>query len=370
MFEEDKGVARFLETFGGIMIGAGFEWLIFIEHPSAVVVSGFIGGGIGVFFAGIYWEWVKQQIPTAVTESIERVASDIRYWMAFVLVAWLSLLFLSVVQKLRVNDTLLSINENVGALRADVKQMRADFNCYVKPRRLKAEQISAIAKYLSAHDPQEVTLKVVSNDNEASEFSSDIGQALRQGGWTIVNSQLDPNPCLGSNVLNAGQIEVPSYCLTPGSGVLCTQILANGNAEPTPIPLTCSRVADKGLTPEGGTTPCAQWPCFAAKGIGNANFTWQQANYPILAQEGWMTNFVQTQAHAQAQSDPKHPDSLALLTEAFRLANVQSEGGGSGSGSNITKDSLSIMIGHRRRDGYGLGCPQTIIKEETVPASE
>jgi hypothetical protein len=366
MSEEDKGVARFLETFGGIMIGAGFEWLIFIEHPSAVVVSGFIGGGILVFFAGIYWEWVKQHIPTAVTESVEKVASDIRYWMAFVLVAWLSLLFLSAVQKLRVNDTLLSINENVGALRADMKQMRADFNCYVKPRRLRAEQISAIAKYLSAHDPQEVTIKVVSNDNEAGEFSSDIGQALRQGGWTVVMSQLGSDPCVGVSFLSAGQAEIPSYCLTSGNGVLCTQVLANGNPQPTPAPLVCSRVAEKGSTPEGGTTPCAQFPCFAVKGVGNATFTWQQASLPIPTQEGWTTIFLR--AHWQDPPDPKHPDSQTLLTEAFRSANVQMEGGSGGGGNSITKDSLSIIIGHRRRDGYGPGCPQTRMTVETVPA--
>jgi hypothetical protein len=90
--------------------------------------------------------------------------------------------------------------------------------------------------------------------------------------------------------------------------------------------------------------------------------------YPLEAAEGLSTLFQQTQEHAQAQPDPKHPNAEALLLEAFRLANVQPESGGGGGGGK--KDSLSITIGHRRRDGCGQGCPQTIMKEETLPAPE
>ena len=168
-------------------------------------------------------------------------------------------------------------------------------------------------------------------------------------------------------MLNAGQAQIPSYCLTPGDGVLCTQVLASGNTQPTPIPLTCSRVADKGSTPEGGTTPCVEVPCFAAKEIGNSYFTWQGAHYPTLVQEGLTYRFMQTREQAQAQPDSKHPSALTLLTDALRLADVQTDGGSSGSGGG-SGGSLTMIIGHRHRDGDGPGCFKTITKTERVPA--
>ncbi len=366
--ESNKEIARFLDAVGIIMITSGFEWIVFVDHPSPIVVGGFWLGGTAVFFTGVFWERAQSYIPKQVVQSLEAVASDIRYWLAFVLIAWLSL-FLTVVQKTRVGTTLSTINDSIGAIRGDIKQIRADFDCYVKPRRLKPDQISKIAIYLLAHDSHEITVKVVADDGEASQFSADLSQALRQGGWTVVPGQVDSYPCLGMSQLNAGNAQIPTNCLNPGNGVLCTQVLASGTVEPTPIPLMCSRVADKGATPEGGTAPCAQSPCFVALGTGNAYFTWQEANYPIPVSEGLSTRFVETQEHAQAQPDPKHPDAQALLQEAFRLAEIQLDGGsGGGSGINITKDSLSIIVGRRRRDSYGPGCFKTITKTEIVPA--
>jgi hypothetical protein len=369
-FTAEKAVPAVLIIIGGELIAAGL-CIPAIALAEGLLTSGktVIGlvvafSGLPFLFAAYYWKshiqpWIGPQF----SHSIESVAFDFRYWIGLVFAVtigcWLFAFFLTQ-----------SDHKLIRSQGAQVASLRADFNCYLKPRRLKAEQISKIASYLSAHEPHEITVKVISNDSEASQFSSDIGQALRQGGWTVVGSQLDSNPCLGISVLNAGQAQIPMYCLIPGSGVLCTQVLANGNTEPTPVPLICSRVAVKGAMPEGGTTPCAQWPCFVAKGIGNSNFTWQQASSPMQVQEGLSTNFMQTQEHSQTQLDPKHPNSLALLTEAFNLANVQLDGGSSGGGGGITKDSLSIVIGRRRRDGYGTGCPQTIIKEETVPAPE
>jgi hypothetical protein len=379
--EANKAVARFLDAVGIAMIAAGFEWLIFVDHPSPIVVGGFWLGGSAVFFAGAFWERAQSYVPERVIQSLEVVASDVRYWLAFVLVAWLSLLFLTTVQKMRVNDTLSAINENIGSLRADMKQIHADFNCYVKPRHLKPEQIKAVAQYLSTHEPHEISLKVVANDGEASAFSSDLATAFQQGGWTIISDNIDSNPCIGGSELRGGFAQVSVYCLSPSTsvGVLCTQQpTANSNslgapaASPTPAApsLLCSRVAEKGVIPEGGTGPCSPWACFTAKGAGDGLFTWQQVATPAQQTEGLQTQFMQTREHSQTPEDPKHPNAQTLLTEVFRLANVQSDGGSSGGGGNIAKDSLSIVIGHRRRDGQGQGCPQTIIKEETVPAPE
>jgi hypothetical protein len=81
----DKPVARFLETLGGLMIAAGFEWLIFVDHPSWLAVVGFWGGGTATFFAGAFWRRLKFRMPERLVASVETVALDFRYWLALFL---------------------------------------------------------------------------------------------------------------------------------------------------------------------------------------------------------------------------------------------------------------------------------------------
>ncbi len=192
--EPNKAVERFLEAFGGIMIAAGFEWLIFVERPSPVIVTGFIAGGIGVFFSGAYWQSIKLHIPDRLIQSVEAVALDFRYWMALVLLGWLSLLFLSIVQKMRVSDSVATINGNIESLRADVKQIRTDMNRYVMPRHLSDEASKKISDYLLKYEPKQLTIVFVTNSEEAGEYELDFERAFKTGGWKVDRLPADKFP--------------------------------------------------------------------------------------------------------------------------------------------------------------------------------
>lgn len=69
-------------------------------------------------------------------------------------------------------------------------------------------------------------------------------------------------------------------------------------------------------------------------------------------QEGISLNYTQTMESNAEKSDPKHPKPDALIMQAFRLAHIELDANGGGSGVSITKNVLSLRIGHRRRDRY------------------
>jgi hypothetical protein len=329
---------------------------------AAIAILGLSFASAAYFWKSTLGPWIGPRF----NRSIESVALDFRYWLGFVCLIFAVSFVVIFLETKGDHATIVS-------QASEIAKLHADINCYAKPRRLKPEQISKIASYLSAHEPQEVTFNIVSNDNEAGSYGVDMYSALSKGGWKILGINYvgaENFPCHGVSSLKAGLVQVTASCLTLGSGMLCTGQPTSGDTNP--VPLNCSQVVAQGDTPAApGASVCVKGPCFAATGHGDANFTWQQSTYLPGTQEGLQTNFTQTQEHTQAQEDPKHPNTEALLREAFRLANVQIDGGTGGeSGVNVKKDSLSITIGHRRRDGYGPGCPQTIMKQETVPAPD
>ena len=68
--------------------------------------------------------------------------------------------------------------------------------------------------------------------------------------------------------------------------------------------------------------------------------------------EGTHLNFTQTQESAQQKPDAKHPKPDVLLQQALKQADVEIEGSGGQSGVAISKNSLSLTVGHRRHDRY------------------
>ena len=52
------------------------------------------------------------------------------------------------------------------------------------------------------------------------------------------------------------------------------------------------------------------------------------------------------------REDPKHPIPHTIVLQAMKYADVMNNGFGSESSGAITKYSLSLSIGHRRRDGF------------------
>jgi hypothetical protein len=71
------------------MIAAGFEWLIFVDHPSWLIVSGFWISGTVIFFGGAFWGRLKFRMPERLVTSVETVALDFRYWLALLSVVYL-----------------------------------------------------------------------------------------------------------------------------------------------------------------------------------------------------------------------------------------------------------------------------------------
>ena len=65
--------------------------------------------------------------------------------------------------------------------------LRADVNKYVLPREVTKEQAEKLKHYLSARQPFGFSIEVVPNDQEASEYASELFNAFRQ-------TDLDINP--------------------------------------------------------------------------------------------------------------------------------------------------------------------------------
>lgn len=99
--------------------------------------------------------------------------------------------------------------------------------------------------------------------------------------------------------------------------------------------------------------------------------------YKALKDGGWKILVVhqvpQTQAHSDMfvqyteplqssppEEDPKHPRPHTLLEQAMRYAGVMNGGSASDQSAAFTKYSLSLTIGHRRRDSFA--CAEAINK--------
>jgi hypothetical protein len=334
-----------------------------IRSYTASVIVVLAGVSLSVF--GYVWPPSRAEVRDLFAPLLRPIANDFRYWLAMIVLLWVTTLF-PVIRAKQITSLDEKIGETRNGLAKDIGVVRANLNCWAKPRRLTPDQISKISAYLSAHDPQEVTFNIVKDDNEASNYRSDFDMALRQGGWTVAGyNYIDSNSlCIGGEQLTGGVAQVESYCLQPGYGVLCTP-RPEGAANPNS--LSCSGVVAAGHSPIQGAPRSTHAPCFMAVGSNASTFTWSQSA-PVQVPEGLGVSYFQTQAHMQVPPDSKHPKANELLLEAFRLANVQPESTSGGGAED--KDSLSITIGRRRHDGIGPGCPQTIMKEETVPAPE
>jgi hypothetical protein len=179
---------------------------------------------LGLLFiaSGYLWPPSRPETRTLLTNILEPLAIHFPWIIgAVVLMFWLSTLG-PAIRARQITSLQKNLHSAQDSLHKEIATLRADFNCYAKPRRLKSEQISKIAAYLSAHDPQEITFNVVSDDNEASNYRADIDNALRQGGWKILGyNYLGQNfPCHGTSSLRAGLVEVTAWCLSPGEAML------------------------------------------------------------------------------------------------------------------------------------------------------
>src|ERR1700728_183636 len=75
-----------------------------------------------------------------------------------------------------------------------VASIRSDVDHYVMPRVVTAREVSDLREYLSHHEPHSVTVKVNPLDPEATEYASQLKNALTAGTWDAEFSTFDGEP--------------------------------------------------------------------------------------------------------------------------------------------------------------------------------
>ena len=91
--------------------------------------------------------------------------------------------------------------------------------------------------------------------------------------------------------------------------------------------------------------------------LTKAGWTLTTIDYSDDIQDGVRTNFVQTTEHQKQPNDTKNPKPDLLLQMALGLAGVRFDGSGGGGAATVTKDLVTIEIGHRRKDSYTFDPP-------------
>jgi hypothetical protein len=87
---------------------------------------------------------------------------------------------------------------------------------------------------------------------------------------------------------------------------------------------------------------------------------------PTDANEGLSLNYTQTIESSQRKRDPKHPSPDVLISQALEQAHVQIYGNSGGNGIAITSNTLSLNVGHRRRDRYACADAIKKLKKEEL----
>ena len=85
-------------------------------------------------------------------------------------------------------------------LYSSLREVRRDFDCYVKPRRLTPEQVATIAAHLLERKPPfEITIEWPGNNGEAGQYASDFIRGFREGNWLV-----NPDPELADKATPQG----------------------------------------------------------------------------------------------------------------------------------------------------------------------
>jgi len=325
----DKPVGRFLEALGALMIGAGFEWLIFVEQPSHLVVIGFWIGGTAIFFGGAFWGRLKFRMPERFVVSVETVALDFRYWLAMIFVVWLYMFCVTLLQRRQIVDELAAMNNEERSFHEDLstrvaifysdlggqlKMLRADLDHYVMPRHIEPNKIEAISKYLQNFPAHTLILCYDNFDSETAEYTNQIRTAVFNGGWTIDNCP-DPAEDLRKQVAS-----------TPTSPITQQQLWNFWNVLTNPIPKI------EGLRLE----------------IGRSQRLIDEINKRRL------------------RPDPKNPETDALLRDALKQGDVTIEQWGGGGLPPGAKDEevLTLTVGPKPRTYH----PPMTMKMVPVPS--
>jgi hypothetical protein len=199
-----------------------------------------------------------------------------------------------------------------------VFEINKDFDAYIVPRTVTAEQADKLKDYLSKREPFAVSVDVVPNDQEAMEYASRLFNALVQTNWDI-------NP---PNHSGPGYIQIPRLRRPKINDV-------GSDGKPLYSDTAAYLEAhDQWLESEIDRTI--------------AERTYPDVGLSIQVEEvGQPTN-----------PDPKHPRPDAILQEAMRYAGIEVNGGGGS--ANKEKYSVTLRVGHRPQQLGGSSFKQSI----------
>ncbi len=193
-------------------------------------------------------------------------------------------------------------------LQRHVRHLEIEMKRFVLPRQLTKEQINAFGKYLASHsEPHEVKLKYILGDGEAERYAEDFAAAFKVGNWLPTISPVNP-AALTCRAVNPPVNDLPFMCSTE------LQQMAN-----------------------------------RLEGI-SVDQTGLNAPPPSTLEE---------KLHPP-------PYVYTIVLDAIRAANIQGIGGSYGY-SNEPFNTLTLSIGFRPRDKWGVLPPDFYKRHEEFP---
>lgn len=215
-----------------------------------------------------------------------------------------------VIHRIPIRNSLLfaavvGISVLVGQMVYTVFSLRADFNKFILPRGVTAEQADKLKDYLSKREAYPVNVEVVQNDREATEYASQLFNALRQTNWDV-----DPPNHGGPDVIHIPRLRRPEM----------------GDLGRDGKPLY--RNVDEFI---------------------KANNDWMESEIDrTITERMWPDLGLSIQVEIPGQPvnpDPKHPTADVVLQEAMRYAGIEVNGSGMSADRGTYK--VSLRVGHR-----------------------
>jgi hypothetical protein len=127
--------------------------------------------GVILLLVGWFWSAVGRAIPTAFVERIEQLSSNVNAWLLLVIVLWMYSVAVQLIERRHVHS-------QIGSL-------QGDFDHFVRPRQLTLAQGKSISDYLLQRPAQTVAVRFSVHDSEATNYATEIYEALRTGGWKV-----------------------------------------------------------------------------------------------------------------------------------------------------------------------------------------
>jgi hypothetical protein len=95
----DQAIRNYLNAIAWMAMLVGIEMIFRGDHVASALLAFCIG--FGLFYAAYKWDWTKARLSLALVESLGRVATNARWWIALALVALLGVIFSPYIEQSR-----------------------------------------------------------------------------------------------------------------------------------------------------------------------------------------------------------------------------------------------------------------------------